>query len=133
MVSLAHTVWASYLRNSATHVHHRPPTSMVAEVKAPESSWLFAVVHGCSPRVAVTVAVNVLLWVFLELSSLLPQLELTALGHDQAVYPLTHAMRCHIPLIRPLFGCSVAYHTICSIRRPARAVRDQRIQVAKGL
>jgi hypothetical protein len=33
---------------------------MVAEFIMFESSWLFANVHGCSPRVAVTVAVNAL-------------------------------------------------------------------------
>jgi hypothetical protein len=49
---------ARCLRNSGTHVHQRPPASMVAELNGFERSWLFAIVHPCSPRVAVTVAVT---------------------------------------------------------------------------
>jgi hypothetical protein len=50
---------ACCLRNSGTHVHQRPPTSMVAEFIAFESSWLFASVHGCSPRVAVNEVLSI--------------------------------------------------------------------------
>jgi hypothetical protein len=49
---------ACCLRNSGTHVRECPPTSMDAEFTMIESSWLFASVHGCSPRVAVSVAVK---------------------------------------------------------------------------
>ncbi len=80
--------------------------------------------HGCCQRA---------LMVCLEPRALLPQPELTALRHDQAIYPLTHTARRHIPLIHALFSCSVEHHTVCPFRCRVRGVRDQRIQVANGV